>query len=135
MNKPLLRKVDCIMLYVPDLEAALAFYRDRLGLRLGWRIADAAGLEMPDTNTEIVLQVGERGTEVDFLVSNADEAALDFASAGGKVVVPPFDIHIGRCVVVEDPWGHRLVLLDMSKGKLVTDDEGNVIGNEPVSSI
>jgi len=44
-------------------------------------------------------------------------------------VVPPFDIQIGRCVVVRDPWGNPLVLLDMSKGKLVTDSEGKILGN------
>jgi lactoylglutathione lyase len=120
------------MLYVPDLEEDLAFYRDRLGLQLGWRIPDAAGLNLPGSDSEIVLQVGDRGTEVDFLVENADEAAVEFEQAGGQVVVPPFDIHIGRCVVVKDPWEHKLVMLDMSKGKLVTDEQGNVIGNEKV---
>jgi predicted enzyme related to lactoylglutathione lyase len=120
------------MLYVPDLEKGIAFYRDRLGHSLIWRIADAAGLKMPQTDAEIVLQSGSRGMDVDFLVTSADAAAVEFEKAGGQVVVPPFDIHIGRCVVVEDPWGHRLVLLDLSKGKLITDEEGNVIGNEPV---
>jgi hypothetical protein len=43
------------------------------------------------------------------------------------VVVPPFDIRIGRCAVICDPWGNRLVVLDMSKGPLVTDADGNVI--------
>jgi predicted enzyme related to lactoylglutathione lyase len=87
---------------------------------------------MPDTDAEIVLNTGDRGTDVDFLVPNADEAARRIERAGGTIVVPPFDIHIGRCVVVKDPWGHEYVLLDMSKGKLITDEDGNVIGNEPV---
>jgi len=42
----------------------------------------------------------------------------------------PFDIQIGLCVVVLYPWGNKLVLLDMSKGRLVTDEEGRIIGNE-----
>lgn len=131
MPQPLFQKVDCIMLYVPDLEDALAFYRDRLGHALIWRIPDAAGLKMPGTDTEIVLQVGERRTEVDFLVASADEAAAAFVEAGGSVVAPPFDIHIGRCVVVKDPWEHVLVMLDLSKGLLITDEQGSVIGNAP----
>ncbi len=132
MKKSLFQKIDCVMFYVPDLNEAIAFYQERLGHRLAWRTPEAAGLKMPDTDAEIVLQVGQRRIEVDFLVSSADEAANEFAEAGGKIVVPPFDIQIGRCAVVKDPWEHELVLLDMSKGRLRTDEQGNVIGNEPV---
>ncbi|HEX9389055.1 MAG TPA: hypothetical protein VF918_22210, partial [Anaerolineales bacterium] len=67
--------------------------------------------------------------EVDLLVDSADAATELIEQAGGRVIVPPFDIQIGRCVVVEDPWGNPLVLLDTSKGLLKTDADGNVIGN------
>ena len=126
---PLIRKVDCVRLYVPDLEAGLAFYRDRLGHELIWRTATAAGLRLPETDAELVLQIEEQRQEIDLLVDSADEAATFIERAGGKVIVPPFDIQIGRCVVVEDPWGNPLVLLDISKGPLATDSEGNVTGN------
>ena len=89
----------------------------------------AAGLKLPDTDAELVLQTEDQRQEVDFLVNSADEAAAQIERAGGKVIVPPFDIQIGRCVVVEDPWGNPLVLLDTSKGLLKTDVSGNVIGN------
>ena len=125
----LLRKVDCIRLYVPDLEAGLAFYRDRLGHELIWRSGTAAGLRLPESDAELVLQTEEQRQEVDLLVDSADEAATWVKQAGGKVVVPPFDIQIGRCVVLEDPWGNPLVLLDMSKGPLKTDANGNVMGD------
>jgi len=126
---PLIRKVDCVRLYVPDLEAGLAFYRDRLGHELIWRTATAAGLRLPETDTELVIQTEEQQQEIDFLVDSADAAAGLIEQSGGKVIVPPFDIQIGRCVVVEDPWGIPLVLLDASKGFLETDANGNVIGN------
>ena len=61
-------------------------------------------------------------------MDSADEAARSFESAGGEVIVQPFDIRIGRCVVVKDPWGNELVLLDNSKGRLVTDEWYNVVG-------
>ena len=127
---PLIRKVDCVRLYVPDLEAGLAFYRDKLGHELIWRTATAAGLRLPETDAELVIQTEEQRQEIDLLVDSADEAAKFIEQAGGTVIVPPFDIQIGRCVVVEDPWGNPLVLLDMSKGLLTTDTDGNVIENE-----
>jgi len=129
MSMPLIRKVDCIRLYVPDLEEGLAFYRDQLGHELIWRTETAAGLRLPESDAELVLQTEDQRQEVDFLVASADEAANDIEQAGGRVIVPPFDIQIGRCVVVEDPWRNPLVLLDTSKGLLKTDTEGNVIGN------
>ncbi len=127
--KPLIRKVDCLRLYVPDLEVGLAFYRDRLGHELIWRSATAAGLRMPDTDAELVIQTEEQRQEIDLLVDSADEAARFIEEAGGKVIVSPFDIQIGRCAVVEDPWGNPLVLLDTNKGLLATDNKGNIIGN------
>ena len=135
MTEPLFQKVDCIRLYVPDLEAGLAFYRDQLGHPLIWRTEHEAGLRMPGADSELVLQTERPGLEVDITVASADEAAARWTALGGRVLVPPFDIRIGRCVVVQDPWGNgstghcSLVLLDTSKGLLVTDEEGNVIGN------
>jgi adenosylhomocysteine nucleosidase len=126
---PLFNKVDCIRLYVPDLESGLSFYRDGLGHALIWRTATAAGLRMPGSEAELVIQTEQEGQEVDFMVQSADEAAQHFVEAGGMLVLPPFDIQIGRCVVVRDPWGNRLVLLDASKGLLATDKDGNVTGN------
>ena len=125
----LIRKVDCVRLYVPDLEAGLAFYRDRLGHVLIWRTETAAGLRLLESDAELVLQTEDPRQEVDLLVDSADGAARRVEAAGGKVIVPPFDIQIGRCVVLEDPWGNPLVLLDTSKGLLKTDADGNVIGN------
>jgi adenosylhomocysteine nucleosidase len=124
---PLFSKVDCIRLYVTDLENGLSFYRDRLGHQLIWRTTQAAGLRMPDSDAGIVIQTEEKGMEVDIIVESADKAAQRFVEAGGVVLVPLFDIQIGHCCVVRDPWGNQLVLLDASKGLLVTDEEGNVI--------
>lgn len=125
----LIRKIDCVRLYVPDLEAGLSFYCDRLGHELIWRTETASGLRLPESDAELVLQTEEKRQETDLLVDSADEAAKYIEQAGGKVIVPPFDIQIGRCVVLEDPWGNPLVLLDTSKGILKTDSDGNVIGN------
>ena len=129
---PLIQKLDCVRFYVPDLESGLAFYRDRLGHELIWRTEEAVGLRMPDSDAEIVLHTEPQEPEIDFKVQSADDATVRIEEAGGEVIVPPFDIQIGRCTVVQDPWGNEFVLLDTSKGLLVTDQEGNVIGNAEV---
>ncbi|MCH8008226.1 MAG: VOC family protein [Chloroflexi bacterium] len=128
MAEPLILRVDAVQIIVPDLEAGLAFYRDKLGHELRWRNESAAGLAMPHSDTELVIQTALDDQETDLLVESADGAAQRFAEAGGKVIVPPSDIPVGRVAVVQDPWGNRLVLLDLSKGTFDTDAEGNVTG-------
>jgi predicted enzyme related to lactoylglutathione lyase len=132
MPGPLISKVDCVQVPVSDLDAALAFYRDGLGHELIWRTETSAGLRLPESEAELVLQTERPQFEPNFKVASADAAAERFTQAGGSVVAGPFDIRIGRCAVVCDPWGNHLVLLDTSKGFLVTDTGGNVIGNETV---
>jgi predicted enzyme related to lactoylglutathione lyase len=112
---------------VPDLDAGLAFYRDTLGHELIWRTATAAGLRMPESDAEIVLQTERPDLEANLVVASADDAAAVVGRAGGRTVAGPFDIPIGRCAVVEDPWGNRLVVLDQSKGRLATDADGRVL--------
>ena len=104
-HKPLIRKVDCVQIQVPNLEVGLAFYRDQLGHQIVWRTERAIGLRLPDTDAEIVLQIERPGIEINLMVDSVEVAVARIVEAGGAVVVPPFDIQIGRCVIVQDPWG------------------------------
>jgi lactoylglutathione lyase len=128
--RPLFVKIDCLRLPVRDLDEALAFYRDKLGQALIWRTATAAGLRLPDSNAELVLQTERPQVETDLAVASVEAAVERFVDAGGRVLAGPFDIHIGKCAVVADPFGNVLVILDVSKGLLATDAEGWVVGNE-----
>ena len=126
--EPLFQKIDCLQIPVPGLQAGLAFYRDELGHELIWRTETAAGLRMPETDAEIVIQTARPRLEANLKVASADAAAERMVEAGGTLVAGPFDIQIGRCAVVLDPWGNALVILDASKGRLTTDATGNVSG-------
>jgi predicted enzyme related to lactoylglutathione lyase len=123
-----LRTVDCVRMPVPDLAAGLAFYRDRLGHELIWRTETAAGLRLPGSDTELVLQAGQRVPEVDFLVDSVDAAIEELTRAGCTVVVEPFDIPVGRVAVLADPFGNPLSILDLGKGRYVTGPDGTVTG-------
>jgi len=127
MTVPLIRKVDCVSLPVRDLREALVFYRDRLGHELVWRTSSAAGLRLPDSDTELVLHTEGRPAAAELLVEAVPHAISRVQEAGGSLISGPFEIQIGKCAVVSDPWGNHLVLLDMSKGLLQTDGHGNVL--------
>ena len=126
MNDPLFTKIDCLMLKVDDLDAALRFYSEALGNPVLWRTPEAAGLGMPETKAELVLHT-RLGPEVDLLVANVDEALERLKGAGGETITGPFDIPIGRCAVVRDPFGNSIVMLDQTKGHFVTNAAGEVI--------
>lgn len=127
MSDGLFQKIDCLQIPVPDLEAGLAFYRDGLGHALIWRTPSAAGLRLPGSTTEIVIQTERPELEANLTVESVEQAVLTIVERGGRVLVSPFDIQIGRCAVVADPWGNRLVILDTSRGLLATDADGYVI--------
>jgi len=129
MTEPLFRKIDCVMLKAADLDAAVAFYGNALGHTLLWRTEVAAGFAMPQSDAELVVH-RELDPQTDLLVNSADDAYRSLVAAGADTVMAPFDIAIGRCAVVRDPFGNVLTFLDQTKGKLKTDAQQRVTGVE-----
>ena len=131
-QQPVLRAVDAVMVSVPDLDAGIAFYSGRLGHRVCWRNDELgqAGLECPDSTTELVLST-TLPAEPNWLVRDAAEAARIIQRGGGRVLEPLIDIPVGRVAIVEDPFGNRLVLVDLSKGTYRTDADGMVTDVTP----
>jgi catechol 2,3-dioxygenase-like lactoylglutathione lyase family enzyme len=82
-NRPLFRKLDNLLLRVAHLDAAISFYRDRLGHRVLWRSQEAVGFALPDTDADVVAHLNI-GPETDILVDDVDEAFAVFLSAGGE---------------------------------------------------
>lgn len=123
-----LLNVDCIELYVPDLDEGLKYYRDAMGLKPLWRADTTAGLGMEGDITEVVLQTDRKRMNVDFKVESVPDAVERIKAAGGQVLHGPFGIPIGKCAVVRDRWENEYVILDMTKGRYVTDADGNVVG-------
>ena len=99
-------------LVAPDLDRAKKFY----GELFGWMAEDVPG-PIPRTSFSLgELLVGgghapgpqepptPRWT-VSFMVADADQAAAEAERLGGRVLLPPMDIPIGRFAVVADPAG------------------------------
>jgi predicted enzyme related to lactoylglutathione lyase len=126
---PLLTGIDAVTVPVPDLDAGIDFYRDRLGHLLLWRNDEIgqAGLGLATPGTEIVLSTRQPYAPT-WLVESAGEAADVVVAAGGRLVAGPSDIPVGRLVVVADVFGNELVLVDLSRGRYVTDADGTVRG-------
>ena len=127
-----LRGVDAVTVPVPDLDQGLRFYRDQLGHELVWRndAEGQVGLRLPESQAELVLSTNLEYA-VNWLVTSVSEAVEIIVEAGGKVILEPTQIPVGRLAVVNDPFGNTLVLLDLSAGRYVTDVDGRVLGVQP----
>lgn len=132
LKKPLFKYVDCIQFYTPDLQEGMQYYCNSLGMKVIWKSDTSIGLGMQEGITEIVIQNERNDQEIDIKVESVIDAISDIEKAGGQIICGPFDIKIGKCAVVKDPWNNQYVILDSTKGTFITDDEGNIIGhNEP----
>jgi len=117
---------DYVVLIVEDLDRALRFYTEVLGLRLGHRAGEyaqfdtgvtrlalyarsamskilAKPLDAPDTNSP--------GFEIGFKVADVDAAFSEVVALGARPAVPPTDRSWGqRTAYVSDPDGHLIEL-------------------------
>ena len=124
---------DYIILIVEDLDRALGFYVDVLGLRLGHRFGDYAQLETGPTRLALYTRSAMAktlgialdppasnapGFEVGFKVMDVDAAFAELIAQGAQAMVPPTDRFWGqRTAYVRDPDGH-LIELAQDLGRL-----------------
>lgn len=115
----MLRKIDCVMLRVDDLETAARYYANVFGLNRLWSDATSVGMGMPETDAEIVLHTNTdvpKEISVHYLVDDVVAAVETLRAKGCFIRAEPFDVTIGKCAVLEDPFGNILCILDMTKG-------------------
>lgn len=115
----MLRKIDCVMIKVDDLSAAVQYYTDVLGLKRLWGDEHSVGMGMPETDAEIVLHDDPnipKEIGVYYLVDDVVATVGELSAKGCTVIEQPFDVVIGKCAVVQDPFGTVLCLIDMTKG-------------------
>jgi len=114
-----LKKIDAVMLRVSDLEKTVEFYVDVMGLKRGWTDTEnqMIGLLFPGNDTELVLHCDESlpDPNVSYQVDNVLEFVEKYKRKGFKVLVEPFDIRCGKCAILEDPGGHRIEVMDITK--------------------
>lgn len=120
----MLRHIDRILLRVPNVESAVRYYRDVMGLRLIRQSKSLANLRFPDGHGEIVLHSDPDlpGEAIYYLVDDVrdlynrrEEFALSFLS-------PPVQATRGYRAAIKDPFGNVLQILDRS-----SDPEGHAI--------
>lgn len=112
----MLRTVDRIILRVPGLASAVAYYRDVLGLKLIRQDARVANFRLGDESTELVLHSDPDlpGEATYFLVDDVRELYRRRAELKLSFTAPPAAVSRGFRAAVKDPFGNVLLLLDRS---------------------
>lgn len=110
--------VDNILIDVLDLDAAVAYYRDGLGLPLKFRM-DAPGIALFRIGSEtagLLARVAPRassgGMRVWLEVADARAAAGVLSGRRLRPLRDPFKTATGWTVEVSDPWGNVVGLTD-----------------------
>lgn len=117
------KRIACVMIRVNDVPEAVNFYSDVFGLKPVWRDEQTrqAGLLFQDSDAEVVLHNDPDipgHMTVCYLVDDAITAVRRYVEQGCTVLTEPFDIRMGKCAVIQDPFGIRLCILDRSKAAI-----------------
>jgi len=124
---------DYVILIVEDLDRALGFYTEVLGLRLGHRSGDYAQLDTGATRLALYTRsamskilakpleapsTSAPGFEIGFKVAGVDAAFSELVARGARPVVPPTDRFWGqRTAYISDPDGHLIELAQDIRGR------------------
>ncbi len=110
--------LNAVYLPVHEMNKALTFYRDQVGLEESWREGDLAmAFLLPETDVQLIIgQSTENSSLVAgpvFAIPSVDEL---YARERGRFefVGEPVDIPPGRLAIVRDPSGNYLYFIDMS---------------------
>jgi predicted enzyme related to lactoylglutathione lyase len=115
---------------VPDLEAAIEFYRFALGLRVGRRLFEGSVAEMLGASSKIYLLMKPAGdsasslaglprgygrhwtpVHLDFVVDDVSAAVQRAVASGANLEGNIQSFAWGRLAVLSDPFGHGFCLL------------------------
>ncbi|WP_167880013.1 VOC family protein [Halorhabdus rudnickae] len=113
------RAVDFIMYNVTDLETALPFYRDTLGLDLEEHLAEFGWAEFAVEPTTLALNEldfeGDQGPNaggaaVALSVDDVEAAIEEVSAAGGTVLQEPMETEVCDMATVADPDDNPITL-------------------------
>ncbi|WP_062992810.1 VOC family protein [Nocardia anaemiae] len=118
------RGIDNVLVPVGDLDAAVSFYGDVLGLAVKFTLPEQ-GIAVFDVGGEVAGVMarvdpsagaaGLSGMRLWLEVPDASAAAAELQGCGVRVVTAPFEVGTGWSVEVSDPWGNVIGLTDYLK--------------------
>ncbi len=111
----MLQGLTFVMLHVPDIEEAKAFYNGKLGFEIVDTGPGFLQFKQSETGAMFAIEQGEnaaphQGVDLWWQVANADATYAQLQERGVEVVSPPNDEPFGRALSIKDPAGNTLNL-------------------------
>ena len=113
--------LDFVLLHVPDLEQARAFYTEKLGFAVEGQQPGFVQFRKHDGMGAIFALLEEagvsphQGIELWWIVDNADATYATLVSHDVEIVSQPSDEPFGRAFTVKDPAGNLINLFQPAK--------------------
>lgn len=108
-------RLEFVYLPVPDLQPALALYRDGLGFDELWREGElTVGLAIPGTETAVMVDAAAEPGAAPGPIFGVDRVDAWLAGRDLDVFMPPMDIPGGRMMGFRDPGGNHVYVMDQS---------------------
>lgn len=106
-------KLTFLYVPVPDLEAAIPFYRDVLGLTEAWREGESTvAFALPDSDAQLMVDTDQDPAGPMYLVDRVDEWLA--AHPDVDVRRPPIRIPDGSVATLADPVGNVFYVFDQA---------------------
>jgi catechol 2,3-dioxygenase-like lactoylglutathione lyase family enzyme len=117
-QRPLITGTDFITVSTRDLDAAVAFYRDVLGLEEGKRWGDMPAVEFETGNLTIAvmqsdafgIEAGTNNHPIEFHVDDFEAAKRELSSRGVEFRGEPIDSGVCLQTFFSDPDGNALAI-------------------------
>ncbi len=103
------RAVDFVQIQVRDMDRALGFYRDALGMPVG-QAWDDEWVELAAGDTTIALAAEAEGVSVALSVDSVSDAVEELRAKGVEVVAEPHGNEWCAGAAIRDPEGNLVVL-------------------------
>lgn len=116
-----MKSYDNFFLPVDDMESAMKYYSETLGLKVKFNFSDKGmvAFHVGDEEPAIILKDITKFSDVKptiwFVVDNVAAEYSKLKSKGVKFLTEPFPIGTGTAVEFEDAFGNRLGITDYTK--------------------
>ena len=120
----MLRRIDRILLRVPNVESAARFYRDVMGIKLIRHDRRLALLELDDQQTQLVLHADPDlpGEGIYYLVDDVRDLHRRREQLQLHFVQPPAPGARGWRAAIKDPFGNVLLIVDRTGQSSAIED-------------